>query len=348
MPSTCVKVAVFLPVLVAVLVPLLMFLARDYGPVRGFLPFLTPRDTYQYHVDDIPDLSGKVALITGANIGLGFQTAKHIAAKGADTYLLCRSASKCDAAVAEVKAFAPGAKATAVICDLSNLKTVAETVTQFAKDHDQLDILVLNAGVMACPFTLTADGLELQYGVNHVAHHLLATRILPLLQKAPSATVTVVSSAAMYSTYPDGMRPVELLNSEAGFDTGHAYGQSKLMNIWFAQEFAARLADQPIYVNAIHPGAVLTGLSKHLKDGMPAMLASLFESAEKALIWDSETSVLTQLYTATSPDVVKHDIRGKYFVPIAREHPTAALGGDLEKQQFLWKHTEQLLAKLGV
>lgn len=343
-----------LPLGITLLIPVVFrcFL-DDNNVLMGTFPWMTSPEHWQYTHDEIPDLSGKRALVTGANSGLGYATALQLALKGAETHMMCRSVGKCDKAAADIHARAEElgvrVKVVPAICDLSDLSSVHKFATKFAKKHQELDILVNNAGVMHTPFTLTSDDLEMQFGVNHVAHHLLTNLLLPAIKAASAqhpATIVSVSSNAHFQSYPEAIRLTETaLNDEASYDRVMAYGQSKLANVLFTQELAERIGDASIFVNTLNPGAVYTDLTKHWP--MPDAVRGVFNAIFEKVTWSATDAAITQLFAATSPKISAQNIRGKYFAPIARFCEPADEAKDPALQKKLWTFTEELLETRG-
>ena len=210
---------------------------------------------------DIPDQTGRLAIVTGANTGIGLETAKMLAQKGAEVVLACRNREKGEAAAARIRAEAPGAKVTVDELDLSDLDSVATFADAFAASHDRLDLLIDNAGVMVPPLGRTKQGFELQMGTNHLGHFALTARLLPLLERTPGARVVVVSSTAQNA----GRIDFDDLNWKTrGYSAWRAYGQSKLANMMFALELSRRLAaaGSAVRVTAAHPGWTATDLQR--------------------------------------------------------------------------------------
>jgi len=187
--------------------------------------------------DAIPDQRGRTALITGANSGLGLETARALAAKGARVLLACRSQAKAEASCRELSA-APGAELHPLELDLSDLNSVQRAADSVANRWGALDLLINNAGVMAPPRQLSAQGLELQFAVNHLGHFALTLQLLPLLR--PDARVVHVSSGASYF----GRIAFEDLQGERRYDAWASYAQSKLANVMTALELQRRLGGQ--------------------------------------------------------------------------------------------------------
>ena len=211
--------------------------------------------------DDIPDQSGRTAIVTGANTGIGLETARMLALKGAEVVLACRNPDKGKGALARILAEKPSGLATLASLDLSDLDSVAAFAMSFASTHERLDLLVNNAGVMVPPLGRTKQGFELQLGTNHLGHFALTGRLLPLLQRTPGARIVVVSSTAQNI----GRVDFDDLNWERRpYRSWSAYGQSKLANQLFALELHRRLstAGSDVRVTAAHPGWTATDLQR--------------------------------------------------------------------------------------
>jgi len=226
--------------------------------------------------------------------------------------------------------------------DLSDLNSVKQFAESFSKSHDRLDSLILNAGVMDPPYTLSAQGLELQFAVNHLGHFYLTKLLLELLEKSQPSTIVPVSSAAHFRA-PDLWTSIETLNNETRYyedpTNGH-YPHSKLCNIYFAQELSSQLRSMGIdqvFVNAAHPGVVLTALPRHWN--MPSWAESLLGM----IVWHPREAALTQLYTAISPEIFEKKISGKYYHPVAREKVPSQLAQNLNNQKRLWRWSEELI-----
>eukprot|EP00756_Hemistasia_phaeocysticola_P003511 Hpha_TRINITY_DN12282_c0_g3::TRINITY_DN12282_c0_g3_i1::g.16674::m.16674 len=336
-----------LPLILTVGLPL----ADAFGPslIVGFSPLNLRGKSFGFNFDQIPDLTGKVAVVTGANSGLGYWTGLHLARKGARTILTCRSASKCKAAVESIKANHSTAIVEPMQLDLGSLQSVRDFAAALLKKHPRVDTLVMNAGVMALEYALTADGIEQHFGVNHVAHQLLGSLLEPALGEG--STVVVMSSMVAYITrFPGGVPlSLEAANKKEWYDGSDMYSMSKLANIYYAQELAERLKAKGVRVNAVHPGWVWTALFDHVFDSFRTFLgdtvggaiAGALSKTIQTIGWDAETASLSELYAAVSPAVVGGGITGHYFHPIAQAVRSPA--SDIAKQKALWEFTEQLI-----
>lgn len=223
--------------------------------------------------DDIPDQTGRAAIVTGANTGIGFETARMLAQKGANVVLACRSLEKGNAAVERIMKDKPAGTASAEALDLSDLESVAAFAKGFVSRRERLDLLINNAGVMVPPFSRTRQGFELQFGTNHLGHVALTARLLPLLEQTAGARIVVVSSTA----HTVGRIQLDDLNwDRRSYSAWAAYSQSKLANLLFALELQRRLEARgsKVTVTAAHPGYTATDLQR--TSGVVRLLNPLF------------------------------------------------------------------------
>lgn len=214
-----------------------------------------------WNFDSIPDQSGRVAIVTGANTGIGYETALALARKGARVILACRDQTKARAAAAAIAAEKPAGSAEAQPLDLSDLESIQRFAQSFTASHTRLDLLINNAGVMVPPEGRTRQGFELQFGTNHLGHFALTAQLLPLLRRTTGSRIIVVASNA----HRDGRIDLEDLNFERrGYKAWPAYCQSKLANLLFVLELQRRLkaAGTDILVTAAHPGWTATDLQR--------------------------------------------------------------------------------------
>jgi NAD(P)-dependent dehydrogenase (short-subunit alcohol dehydrogenase family) len=217
-------------------------------------------------VADIPDLTGKVTIVTGANSGLGFETAKEFARKSAQTILACRNRDKARAALAQIQAEIPQAPAEIMQLDLASLASVRRFAEAFKAKYQRLDMLVNNAGIMMVPYGTTEDGFERQFGTNHLGHFALTGLLIDLLIETPGSRVVNISSTG----HRFGSMDFDNLLYEggAGYSPLGAYGRSKLANLLFAYELQRRF--ETMGANAIavaaHPGTTDTNLAAHIQD----------------------------------------------------------------------------------
>ena len=215
-------------------------------------------------VNDMPDLTGKVIVVTGANSGIGFEAAKEFARRGAQTIMACRSMDKAQAALDQIQAEIPNAPAEIMQLDLASQKSVRQFADAFKAKYDRLDVLANNAGIMMVPYGVTEDGFERQFGTNHLGHFALTGLLIDLLIKTPGARVVNVSSNAHRS----GVMNFDNLMYENGdgYSPMGAYGRSKLANLLFTKELQRRFDAQDVNALALsaHPGISTTNLAAHM------------------------------------------------------------------------------------
>ena len=252
------------------------------------------------------DLTGRRVLITGAAVGLGRETARAMAAHGAEVTILARSAERAAEGAAAVATLVPGASVGAGVVDLGSLASINAFADGWLADHDAFDVLINNAGVMACPFGHTADGFETQFGTNHLGHFLLTARLAPALLQGDAPRVVTLSSAGHSRCDVDLDDP----NFEhTPYSAWDAYGRAKTANALFARELAHRAGDRGLLSYSVHPGAIITDLGRHLTEElMNEMMETAKERAEEhgipgGIIWKSvEAGAATQTWAATSTD----------------------------------------------
>ena len=302
-----------------------------------------------WNASHIPDLAGRVALVTGANSGIGLVAAEELAAHGASVLLACRDPSKGEAALAAVRDRRPGGAPVELIAlDLADLASVRTAAAEVAARPEPLDLLVANAGVMAPPRRETADGFELQLGTNHLGHFALAGLLLEKLQAAPAPRVVTVTSGA----HRIGGIDFDDLQRRRRYMRWSAYGQSKLANLLFALELGRRAAaaDSELRSMAAHPGYASTNLQHagpQIGAGLLSKLTAPAWSASNHLFGQSaEDGALPTLYAATEPDLPSGSLIGPGGFASMRGAPTletpspAALDPDVAAR--LWAVSEEL------
>ncbi|MFE3185663.1 oxidoreductase [Streptomyces violascens] len=256
--------------------------------------------TQGWSAQDIPDQSGRTAVVTGANSGIGLVTARELARRGARVVLACRSEARGRAAEDRIRSEVPGARAEFRPLDLADLASVREFAARFP--YEQLDLLVNNAGVMALPYGKTADGFETQFGVNHLGHFALTGLLLPRLRAAGAARVVSVSSGMHALANID----IGDLNSEHRYRRWIVYGRSKSANLLFIHELARRLRAEgsDIVAAAAHPGYAATNLQTQAvrMEGRRAA-ERIVELGNRVMAQPAEAGALPTLYAATAPGV---------------------------------------------
>jgi len=315
---------------------------------RGMMPALHEDAPWGFNLKDIPDLRKYSVLVTGANTGLGYWTAYHLAAKKATVYMVCRNEEKCKKAAAQISV-GTGNPPKTVVMDLSSFDSIRKGYNKYLDKLPMLDSLILNAGLMVPPFGLTKDGLERQIGINHFGHFLLTQLLLPKLKAAAKSkgvsTIVSVSSCAHFDSYPEGIfLNISKMNDPYYYQRTKAYGQSKLANVLFAQELSDRVKSDNILVNSVHPGFVETELLRHVHDTLSSIspkLSSLYLDLMTKVAWHPREAALTQIYASIGPDLKQNKITGKYFHPIARLNEPDPHARNMTLQKGLWSLTEE-------
>ncbi len=288
---------------------------------------------------DIPDQSGRMVLITGANSGVGYESAVALAQKGARVVMAVRSMDKGQKARQELLKRASGASVDLMALDLGSLKSVRAFAENFNAQYDRLDVLMNNAGIMAPPYRQTEDGFESQFGTNHLGHFALTGLLLPRLLETPKSRIVTVSSSA----YLLGRMNFEDLQSEKGYRPTRAYNQSKLANILFAQELQRRLdrAGADVISVASQPGYAVTNLQN---DQRGIANYTLYPLLRLLMSHPADVGATYQLYAATAPDVRG----GDYYEPkrtlvgeVVRSEMNAR-GKNAADAARLWAISEQL------
>ncbi|MEV4241960.1 oxidoreductase [Streptosporangium canum] len=291
----------------------------------------------------IPDQTGRVAVVTGANSGIGYVTARELARRGAHAVLACRDPERGRAALARLRNEVPHARLELRRVDLASLASIREFAAGW--DHDRLDLLVNNAGVAMVPFGLTADGFESQFGINHLGTFALTGLLLPHLLAAPEPRVVTVSSEGQRFARFD----LDNLNAERTYRTAFAYVQSKRANLHFAMELQRRAdaAGLPLRSMAVAPGLTRTNvLTGGANSGRGRLYATATRLLVRAAFRPAPEGAKTSLYAATVPDLPG----GSYIVPDgslqlrgepARRTRERAIG-DTVTADRLWGMSERL------
>jgi NAD(P)-dependent dehydrogenase (short-subunit alcohol dehydrogenase family) len=287
---------------------------------------------------DIPDQTGRVAVVTGANTGLGFETASALAAKGAHVVLAVRNLDKGKEAARRIEQAHSGPDVTLQELDLSSLQSIRTAADELGSKHDTIDLLINNAGVMMTPKSTTKDGFELQFGTNHLGHFAFTGLLLDRVLAVPGSRVVTVSSTG--HRFARGIR-FDDLQWEHDYSRVGAYGQAKLANLMFTYELQRRLIGTNTIAAAAHPGGSNTELARNLPAairGVTALLAPLMQGPDMG--------ALPTLRAATDPGV----LGGQYFGPDGfaeqRGYPkivgSTAASHDTAAQRRLWAVSEEL------
>jgi NAD(P)-dependent dehydrogenase (short-subunit alcohol dehydrogenase family) len=297
---------------------------------------------------DIPDQSGRLAVVTGANSGLGLVTSRELARAGARVILAVRDTDRGEQAAGAIRREVPDARAEVASLDLADLSSVRAFAQASAAENEELDLLVNNAGVMALPRRETADGFEMQFGTNHLGHFALTGLLLDRLLARPEPRVVTVSSGA----HRMGKIDFDDLQGERRYRRWGAYGQSKLANLLFARELQRRAeeAGLPLRSLAAHPGYAATNLQSaagRMDRGLVSRLGSaVMAVSNRVMAQSDEMGALPLLYAATVPDVPGGAYVGPDKMFEQRGHPTLVgssnAGQDMDTARRLWEVSEEL------
>jgi NAD(P)-dependent dehydrogenase (short-subunit alcohol dehydrogenase family) len=299
----------------------------------------------KWTAEDIPDLAGKNVLITGANSGLGFESAKALAGRGAHVIMACRNPQKAESSATELRTLHPRASLELVPLDLSSLGSVRALAQAVVQKHARLDLLLNNAGIMAVPYAKTADGFELQFGTNHLGHFALTGLLFDLLRKTAGSRVVNVSSQA----HTMGKMRFDDLGWEHGYKKWSAYGMSKLANLLFTYELARKLEARALDMRclAAHPGYAATNLQYAGADLQKRrFVGRILRWGNPLLGQPPEMGALPQLFAATSAEAANGDYIGPDALGGWRGYPRKVRSNrrshDEADMRRLWEASEQL------
>ena len=273
-------------------------------------------------------MTGKICIVTGANSGIGFETAAGLIQQGATVVLACRDEAKAADALKAINSRGGRGKGMVMKLDLASQQSIRDFARAFQEKLNRLDVLVNNAGLMPRVREQTKDGFEMQFGANHLGPFLLTALLLDLLKKtAPSRIVMVTSVYHKWSTIN-----FDDLQAEKKYHYGRAYGQSKLANAMFTFALARRLEGSGVTANCLHPGGVRTNFVRHLSKPMRAIYAL-------GLTMSPAEGAKTSLYLATSPDL--SSVSGKYFAK-CKPASSSKAAQDIDAQESLWQISARL------
>ena len=299
--------------------------------------------TEKWTTKNIPDLSGRVIVITGANSGIGFESAKEFARKGAEVILACRSTEKGEGAADTIRAEIADAKLKPMVLDLSSLKSVRAFADEFNTAYSRLDVLLNNAGIMMVPYGKTEDGFERQLGVNHLGHFALTGLLIDVLLKTPNARVVNVSSLAHARGDIDFANL--MFDAEESYTPMQSYGNSKLANLLFTYEMQRLLKSKGSSAIAVaaHPGISTTNLANHMAH---PLLMKIVMPLFGWMMQSAAMGALPSIRAAVDSDVVG----GQYFGPDGKKEqkgypivvPSNEASHNEEDARKLWAVSEEL------
>ncbi|XP_078427532.1 short-chain dehydrogenase TIC 32, chloroplastic-like isoform X1 [Wolffia australiana] len=295
----------------------------------GFSSYSTAEDVTQGL-----DGSGLTAVVTGASSGIGVETARVLALRGVHVVMGVRNLSAGARVKESILSETPSAKVDVLELDLSSFASVRKFASEFSSLNLPLNILINNAGIMMCPFSLSADGLELQFATNHMGHFLLTNLLLENMERTSQNSniegrIVNVSSVGHNLTYREGIR-FDRINDPSGYNSIQAYGQSKLANILHANELARQFKEKgtKITANSLHPGSIVTNLLRY-----HTHLQFLSQTVFKWALKNTQQGAATTCYVALHPQV--QGVTGKYFENSNLGSPSAK-AADLELAKKLW------------
>ncbi|XP_047080509.1 short-chain dehydrogenase TIC 32, chloroplastic-like [Lolium rigidum] len=284
--------------------------------------------------------AGLTAIVTGASSGIGAETARVLAARGAHVVMAARNLAAADSVRQAVLADTPAATLDVMELDLSSMASVRKFAADFIAKGLPLNILVNNAGVMAIPFTLSKDGIEMQFATNHVGHFLLTHLLLENMKKTSRESnvegrIVNVSSEGHRVTYKEGIR-FDKINDEAEYGTIGAYGQSKLANILHANELARRFKEEGVNItaNSLHPGSIITNLLRY-----HSIIDVLSRTLGKLVLKNPNQGAATTCYVALHPGA--KGVSGKYFCD-SNVYEASEKAKDVELAKKLWDLSVEL------
>lgn len=301
--------------------------------------------TKKWTIANLPELKGQTAIVTGANSGLGFETSKALAGAGASVVMACRTQSKAQAALDAIRAAHPQANVSFAPLDLADQTSVKTFAENFGRQHQNLDLLINNAGVMALPERRTKDGFEMQFGTNHLGHFALTGQLFPLLTATSGARVVTLSSLA----HRMGKIRFKDPNWQQGYSKWPAYGQSKLANLMFALELHRRIQAQNLNMMSLaaHPGFAATNLQFAGAEMTGSKLKAVGMKIGNALVSQSQAQgALPTLYAATADAAASGDYYGPDGPMELQGHPAKAFinknASHVENAKRLWTLSEEL------
>jgi NAD(P)-dependent dehydrogenase (short-subunit alcohol dehydrogenase family) len=295
------------------------------------------------------DLSGKTVFITGGNSGLGLESARAMAAKGAHVVLAGRDVAKLDEAASTIRAETGSQCVETIVCDLADLSSVRACGAEARERFDKIDILLNNAGVMACPLGHTADGFERQFGTNHIGHFALTKELMPLVEAGADKRIVNLSSRGHH------MAPLNLDDPNfeiREYNEWASYGQAKTANALFTVGLHDRFGDKGIQAFAVHPGGIQTNLGRHLSEEQSAALIARVTASDANFAFKTiPQGAATQVWAATADDLA--DQGGVYCEDchIAEVDDVSTKGGvrsyavDHGNADALWALSEELIGE---
>jgi len=287
------------------------------------------------------DATGLTAIVTGASSGIGAETTRVLALRGAHVIMGVRNMVAAKDVKETILKDIPSAKVDAIELDLSSLDSVKKFASEFKSSGRPLNILINNAGIMACPFSLSKDNIELQFATNHIGHFLLTNLLLDTMKKTTRESkkegrIVNVSSEAHRFAYSEGIR-FDKINDESSYNNWRAYGQSKLANILHANQLAKHLKEDGVNItaNSLHPGTIVTNLFRHNNT-----VNGLISVVGRLVMKNVQQGAATTCYVALHPQV--KGVSGEYFSD-SNVYKTTPHGKDVDLAKKLWDFSINLV-----
>lgn len=293
-------------------------------------------------------LEGKLAVVTGASSGLGVETCRALAAAGATVLMVARNEEKLQAVAQDLQREQPGVQLHTQCMDLANLNSVRNAATEILMHHPEIQLLINNAGVMACPLLRTEQGFEMQFGTNHLGHFLFTGLLAPaLLEGAPGRVVNLSSAGHKFAN----VNFTDPAYENREYDKWQAYGESKTANVLFTVGLDQRTRERGVRAFAVHPGVIMTNLSRHMEKSDYAKMSERSPSSEPMQFKSVPQGAATTVWAATSPHLSS---RGGIYLENCQIAPAAARGGstgvehyavDAAAAERLWLLSEDLVGQ---
>ncbi|MFN3990485.1 MAG: SDR family NAD(P)-dependent oxidoreductase [Erythrobacter sp.] len=292
------------------------------------------------------DMTGLTVLVTGGNSGLGQETGRAMAARGAQVVLMGRDGAKLAEAASAIRSQHPGSEVETLTGDLGSLASLAACGAEARARFAKIDLLINNAGVMACPHEHTADGFERQFGTNHLGHFALTAHLWPLIMAGSAKRIVNLSSRAHHMA---GVDLDDLHFERRAYDPWVSYGQAKTANVLFSVELERRYGAQGIHAYAVHPGGINTNLGRHLTPEMAAALMARVTQSDSGFQWKTiPQGAATSCWAATAPELEGHggvyceDCHVAEVDDISAHRGVRSYALDPDAAARLWRISEEL------
>jgi NAD(P)-dependent dehydrogenase (short-subunit alcohol dehydrogenase family) len=299
------------------------------------------------------DLSGKLVVITGGASGLGMEAARAMATKGAHIVIPARDMAKGEAAAQEIRSATGNNQIEVMELDLGSMASIRAFAEAFLARHSRIDLLINNAGVMACPYGKTADGLEMQFGTNHIGHFLMTNLLMPAILKGGESGGGRIVNLSSRGHHFDTVHFDDPNFESRDYDKWASYGQAKTANIMFSVGLEKRLAGKGVHALAVHPGGIRTNLGRHLTEEDMAMLLKRMEenSGESVAFKTVEAGAATTCYAATAPELAGKGgvyLEDCHVAAVDDDDPSGSVRSyavDPDNAEKLWALSEEIVGQ---